>query len=103
MISVTWMPNKDKDKDFLEREYLECRNEELGNEPRENRVDVVKVYFLYGTDIIVARSEKLEMAIARQIFSNRERYGDVLIGQFEIFPNAIYFMTATTALLRGKE
>lgn len=103
MISVTWMTNEGRDVLILGREYLECRNEELGNEPRENKVDVVKVYFCSGTDIILAKSEKLEMAIARQIFSNREKYGKVLTAQFEIFKDAIYFQTATFAFVGGKE
>lgn len=101
MISVTWMPNKDKD--VFGREYLECRNEELGNEPIENRVDIVKVYFYSGADIILARTEKLEMAIAREIFSNRENYGKVLFGQFEVFPNTIHFYTGTLARLIKEE
>lgn len=103
MITVTWMPNEGRDVLVLGREYLECRNEEVGNEPRENRVDIVKVYFCGGTDIVFAKREGLEMAVARQIFSNREKYGKVLTAQFEKFPTAIYFFTATSALLGGKE
>ena len=101
MISVTWMPNKDKD--VFGREYLECRNEELGNEPIENRVDIVKVYFYSGADIILARTEKLEMAIARQIFSHREKYGKELTGWLEVFPDKIYFHTGTFARLIKEE
>ena len=101
MISVTWMPNKDKD--VLEKEYLECRNEEAGNEPRENRVDVVKVYFYTRADIIMVINENLGMAIARQIFSHREKYGKELTGWLEVFPDKIYFHTGTFARLIKEE
>lgn len=90
MISITWMIDADLNTDFLE-----CRNEELGNEPRENKVDVVKVYFHTKSDIDTVKGLKLEMPIARTIFSNREKYGKVLNAWLEMHPSTTFFMTST--------
>lgn len=92
MISVTWMIDMDRNT-----EYLECRNEELGNEPRENKTDVVKVYFYSKFDIDTIKGRKLERTIARTIFLNRSKYGDVVDAALDVYPNTIHFRTGTDA------
>lgn len=94
MISATWMTDADRNT-----EYLECRNEEFGNEPRENRTDTVKVYFHTKFDIDTAKGLKLEMPIAKAIFSNREKYGSVLNAWLEMYPSTTFFMTSTVVPL----
>lgn len=89
MISVTWMTDVDRNT-----EYLECRNENLGNWPGP-KTDVVKVYFVGRSDADMIKGRSLEMAIAKQIFSNREKYGNVLTGYLEMFPHEILFKTGT--------
>lgn len=85
MISVTWMIDVDKNT-----EYLACRNEEDGKEP-----DVVKVHFQTKFDVRMAKSEGLEMPIAKAIFSNREIYGHILTGWLDVMPHTIFFQTKT--------
>lgn len=93
MISVTWMIDVDRNT-----EYLECRNETphfIDATLCQDEIDIVKVYFNTMFDIDTAKGLKLEIPIAKAIFSNREKYGSVLNGWLEIMPHTIFFETST--------
>lgn len=92
MITTTWKTDTDKGPDFLE-----CKKEEFGNEPRENRVDTVKVYFYSKFDVDTIKGRNLEMSIAKAIFVNREKYGSVIDAYLDVYPNTIHFRTGTDA------
>lgn len=94
MITTAWMMDVDRDTN-----YLECRKEEFGNEPRENRVDVVKVYFDSVVDVIVTKKAKLEMTIAETIFSKRAMFAKEIVACLEAYSNGVFFRTGTTTLL----
>ena len=92
MITTEWKTDTDKGANFLE-----CKKEEFGNEPRENRTDTVKVYFYSKFDVDTIKGLKLEPDIARTIFSNRSQYGSTIDAYLEVYPNTIHFATATDA------
>lgn len=93
MISTTWMIDVARNTD-----YLECRNENLGDwPPRITKTDVVKVYFYSHFDVDTIKGRNLEMTIARTIFLNREKYGDAVDACLDVYPNTIHFRTGTDA------
>lgn len=66
---------------------------------REPKIDTVKVYFYSKFDIDMIKGQKLEVPIAKAIFSNREKYGNVLDAWLEVYPNTIFFMTTTNVVV----
>ena len=89
MISATWMIDIDSNT-----EYLECRSESTYG-IREAKIDIVKVYFQTKFDIHTVKSKQLEKPIAKAIFSDREKYGNILNGWIEEMPHTLFFQTKT--------
>lgn len=96
MISVTWMTDAGRSADFLE-----CRNELPHFVDKttvcNDEIDIVKVYFYSKFDVDTIKGRNLERTIARTIFLNRAKYGDVVDAALDVYPNAIHFRTGTDA------
>ena len=90
MISAVWKMDAGSDTEFLE-----CRNDEFVNEPRE-RIDTVKVYFNNLAKIEAVKENNWERKIALAIFANRERYGSIINVELEIFLNCISLHSKVT-------
>lgn len=88
MISVTWMIDADRNTDFLK-----CEKIDLG----KGTLDSVNVYFYSKFDVDTIKGRNLERTIARTIFLNRAKYGDVVDAALDVYPNTIHFRTGTDA------
>lgn len=94
MISTEWKTDTNKGLDFLE-----CKKEEFGNEPRENRTDIVKVYFGSDFDTAFVKSMKIEPLIAEEIFRNRKIFASEFAAWLELTKHGIYLHTSATIFL----
>lgn len=88
MISVTWMTDADRNTDFLKCEKIDLD---------KGTLDSVKVYFYSKFDVDTIKGRNLERTIARTIFLNRAKYGDVVDAALDVYPNTIHFRTGTDA------